>query len=67
MAIYPIKVLISNTCNISNKLLMFIYQICVYVYTVNIGICPNEEIHSFGALPVRPSVYHRILETFQTT
>ena len=34
---------------------MSIYPICV---------CPNEEIHSFGALPVRSSVYHQILEMF---
>ena len=56
MSIYPIKALISNICIISNKLLilMFIYPICVYMQLIL--VCPNEEIHGFGALPLRSFV-----------
>ena len=31
------------------------------------GLCPNKEIPCSGALPVKSSVYHHILEWFQTT
>ena len=39
-----------------------IYAICVYIQLIL--VCPNEEIHSFGDLPLRSSVYYQILEMF---
>ena len=41
---------------------MSIYPICVYIQLIL--VCPNEEIHSFGDLALRSSVYHQILEMF---
>ena len=41
---------------------------CVYIYSQKLlFLCPNKEIPCSGALPVSSSVYHHILERFQTT